>query len=83
MEPAMTQFESKFKKRVNLASMNSDVTDTPEYKKYGRYLEQLSQGGIPLTVWLDSKGKVLDKALGGLSEKQLSERSEKAIKAAK
>lgn len=79
----MTQFESKFKDKVNLANMNSDDTDTPEYKKYGHYLEELSQGGIPLTVWLDSKGKVLDKAVGKLSEKDLNDRSLKAIKAAK
>ena len=83
MEPAMTQFESKYKSKVNLVSMNSDETDTPEYKKYGKLLEKLSQGGIPLTVWTDSKGKVLDQKLGGLSEKELSDRSLKAIKQAK
>ena len=79
----MTQFESKFKSKVNLVSMNSDETDTPEYKKYGKLLEKLSQGGIPLTVWTDGKGKVLDQKLGGLSEKELIDRSQKAIKQAK
>ena len=36
-----------------------------------------------MTVWTDSKGKVLDQKLGGLSEKELSDRSLKAIKQAK
>jgi thiol:disulfide interchange protein len=83
MEPAMTQFESNSKKTLNLVSINVDQTDTPEYKKYAPLLEKLSQGSIPLTVWIDDKGKVLDQAVGAVTEKDLLARSQKATKLAK
>ena len=83
MEPALTQFESKYKTKVNMVSINVDDSKDPLYEKYVPMLKKLSQGGIPLTVWTDAKGKVLDQALGGLSEKELSDRSQKAISQAK
>ena len=83
MEPALTQFESSYKKKINLVSMNVDQDSSPEYKKYGHYLVDLSKGSIPLTVWSDARGKVLDQFLGGLSVKELAARTEKALKLAR
>ncbi len=74
MEPAMTQFESKYKSKVNLVNINIDETTTPEFKKYGK-LGDLSDS-IPFTVWIDSNQKVLDKEAGGLSAADLAKRTD-------
>ena len=70
MEPAWTQFESTYKKKINLVMINTDETTTPEFKKYGKIQEKYD--GIPLTLWIDAKGKVLKSNLGGMDAKQLS-----------
>lgn len=80
MEPAMAQFESKFKNKVNLVTINVDQDKTPEYKKYG-YLAQKA-AGIPYTVWIDPKRKILSEETGGLSVKQLTDKTNAAIKKA-
>lgn len=79
MEPAWTQFESAFKKKVNLVMINVDLTAAPEFKKYGKY----GNDGIPATYWLDSKGKVLQSKVGGLSAKQLGDETTAASKKAR
>lgn len=76
MEPALTQFESKYKKKFNLVTINVDEKEKPETKRYHK-LSKLSES-IPFTVWLDSKGNVLDKYAGSLTEKQLASRSDEA-----
>jgi hypothetical protein len=81
MEPAMAQFESKFKNKVNLVTINVDQDKTAEYKKYG-YLAQKA-AGIPYTVWIDSKRKILSEETGQMDVKQLSDRTTGAIKKAR
>lgn len=71
----MTQFESNYKSKVNLVSINVDETTTPEFKKYGK-LGDLSDS-IPFTIWIDPNQKVLDKAVGGLSAADLVKRTDK------
>ena len=81
MEPALTQFESKYKNKINIAMINVDEKSTPEYKLYGQ-LEKLTDS-IPFTVWVDSKGKVIDQYVGTLTDKELATRSDNAKKKAK
>lgn len=61
MEPALAQFESKFKGKINYVFINVDQKKTPEWKKWG-HLDKVTKGEIPYTFWIDSKGKVLEKA---------------------
>ena len=79
MEPAMAQFESKYKKTLNLVSINVDDKGTPEQKKYSK----IGPDAIPFTVWLDSKGKPIDQQVGLMTFDQLVERTEAAIKKAR
>lgn len=80
MEPAMAQFESKYKNKVNIVSINIDDEDTPEQKKYAK---AATSEYIPFTVWLDSKGKPIDEQVGSMTLLQLSQRTEAAIKKAR
>lgn len=70
MEPAWTQFESTYKKKINLVMINTDETTTSEFKKYGKIQQKFD--GIPLTLWIDSKGKVLKSNVGAMDAKQLA-----------
>ena len=79
MEPDMHAFEQKFKSKVNIVGIDVDDKKSPEMAKHGKLMELTE--GIPFTVWLDSKGNVVDQAVGILTEKQLAERTEKAAKA--
>ena len=81
MEPAWTQFESTYKKKVNLVMINTDESTTPEFKKYSKIGDTVD--GIPATFWLDSKGKVLKSKVGSMDAKQLSSETEAAAKTAK
>lgn len=81
MEPAMAQFESKYKAKVNIVSINVDETETPEFKDFKKFADP--SDSIPYTVWLDKSGKILDKFSGELSAKQLSEKTDSAGKKAK
>ncbi len=81
MEPAWTQFESAYKKKINLVMINTDETGTPEYKKYSKMGDTVE--GIPSTFWLDAKGKVLKSKLGGMNAKQLSSETDAVSKKAK
>ena len=69
MEPAWTQFESAYKKKVNLVMVNVDETTTAEFKKYGKTQQKFD--GIPLTLWVDSKGKILKSNVGSMDARQL------------
>jgi hypothetical protein len=75
MEPAMAQFESKYRSKINIVSINIDETETPEFKKYGK-LGDLSES-IPFTVWIDSNKKVLDREAAGLSFAELAKRTDR------
>ncbi len=81
MEPAVTQFESQYNKKVNLVMINVDDKDSPEMKKYGDYVKKA--GGIPYTVWFDSKSNVLGEKVGGMDAKEISKLTEDYIKKAK
>lgn len=74
-------FEASYKGKVTLVHINADQQDTPEYKKYGALVEK--EEGIPVTFWLDSKGKVLSKVVGMLDGKQLGSKTEQARQQAK
>lgn len=64
MEPALTQFESKYKSKINPVSVNVDETGSPEYGKYSELLKTHSRT-IPFSIWIDDKGKVLNSHAGG------------------
>lgn len=80
MEPDWQTFQKDYKQKVNIVSINVDE-DTPENKKYGELAKAF--GGIPYTVWLDSNGKVLQKAEGLVGKDVLVRQTEAAVKAAK
>lgn len=81
MEPAVTQFESQYAKKVNFVMINVDHKQSPEMKKYGEMVGKA--GGIPYTVWLDSKGAVLGEKLGAMDAKELGSMTDGFIKKAK
>lgn len=73
----MTQFESKFKNKVNLVSINVDQRKTPEYKKFAYLTDQAA--GIPHTVWL-AKNKPVTAKTGKLTLQQLTQLTNAALK---
>lgn len=77
MEPAWTQFESTYKEKLEIVTINVDERSTKEFASYG----QLVQGGIPHTVWLTQQNKPLSAQTGGLSFDQLKAETEKALAA--
>lgn len=81
MEPAMVQFESQYAKKVNLVMINVDDSKSPEMVKYGEFVKKA--GGVPYTVWLDSKGKLMGEKIGGMDATELSKMTEDYIKKAK
>jgi hypothetical protein len=76
MAPAWAQFESTYKDRMRIVYVNVDQRDKPEFKENSQYMER----AIPHTVWLSSKGQVLEKQTGSLTLEQLSQASDKALK---
>lgn len=76
MAPAWAQFESKYKDRMRIVYVNVDQRDKPEFTENSQYMER----AIPHTVWLSSKGQVLEKQTGALTLEQLSQASDKALK---
>lgn len=66
----MTQFESQFKSKVNIVSINVDQTKTAEYKKFANLTDNAA--GIPHTVWL-VKNKPVEAKTGKLTLQQLTE----------
>lgn len=66
----MTQFESKFKHKVNVVSINVDQMKTPEYKKFAYLTDNAS--GIPHTVWV-VKNKAMQAKTGKLSLQKLND----------
>jgi len=81
MEPAVTQFESQYAKKVNFVMINVDHKQSDEMKKYGEMVSKA--GGIPFTVWLDSKGTVLGEKLGGMDAKEMGQLTDGYLKKAK
>jgi hypothetical protein len=80
MEPAWTQFESAYKSKVNLVMINVDEDKSPEFKKYKpmRGKDQM----LPATLWVDSKGKVLQTKIGGMDAAQLGAETDTVAKKA-
>lgn len=78
MEPALAQFESKYAKKINFVSLDVDDTKNPLNQKYAKL------GGkdpsLPLTLWINSKGKVLEKVYGQMSVQDLSSHTDKHLK---
>ena len=93
MEPAWTQFESAFNKRVNIYMMNTDDRRPPaEVQAFFKANPAVAQSiqsarqaceGIPTTVWIDSRGTVLETQVGGLDFKDLKKYTESAISRSK
>lgn len=81
MEPAVTQFESQYAKKVNFVMINVDHKDSAEMSKYGALVKKA--GGIPFTVWLDAKGAVLGEKLGGMDATELGKLTDDYVKKAK
>lgn len=81
MEPAVTQFESQYAKKVSIVMINVDHKESAEMKKYGPLVAKV--GGIPYTVWLDSKGTMLGEKVGSLGAKELGELTDGYLKKAK
>ena len=81
MEPAVEQFEQAYKSKVNLVMINVDDRKSPEMQKYGEFVQKA--GGIPYTVWLDAKGKVLGEKVGGMTAQELSSATDGYVKRAK
>lgn len=78
MSPEWHKFENAYKARLNVVHINMDEKSTPEYKKYGSRVLKESPG-LPLTFWIDSKGKLLDKKAGPLNAEQLGSMSKAAL----
>lgn len=93
MEPAWTQFESAFNKRVNIYMMNTDDRRPPAaaeafFKQNPAVAQAITSArksceGIPTTVWFDSKGNVIETQVGGLDLKELKKFTESAISRSK
>lgn len=81
MEPAWTQFESTYKGKVNLVMINVDEDKTPEFKKYTP-LRGKDQS-LPATLWVNSKGKVVQTKLGGMTAEQLGKETDSAARKAR
>ena len=76
MAPAWAQFETKYKDRMRIVYVNVDQRTAPEFTENAKYMER----AIPHTVWISTKGEVLEKQTGALTLEQLSEASDKALK---
>ena len=81
MEPDLTRFESSYKSKINLVNINVDETSSPEFQKYGTLMKR--SPSIPFTLWIDSKGKVLSEERSVMSEGQLAETTQSALKLVK
>ena len=78
MEPALAQFESKYAKKVNFVSLDVDDSKNPINRKYSKLGGK--EPSLPLTVWVNAKGKVLDTVQGQMSAGELGKHTDKLIK---
>lgn len=77
MEPAWTEFETAFRGRVNLVTINKDDKSSPEFK---RYTGNKDIHEIPVTFWLDESGKVLHVQRMGMKASELKTVTERFLK---
>lgn len=80
MEPAWIQFESAHKSKVNLTFINVDEKTTPEFKRFSKVNTQPT---IPVTYWLDRRGKILSQKVGQMSLAELSSSTKAAMSKAR
>jgi hypothetical protein len=79
MEPALAQFESKYAKQINYSYIDADDGKSPEYRRH-EALYKAEQGALPLTLWLDPKGKLLKKDKTKLTADQLGSYTDQLLK---
>ena len=81
MEPELTRFESSYKSKINLVNINVDEKSSLEFQKYGELMKRSKS--IPFTLWVDSHGKVLREEHSVMTEGQLAETTQSALKMVK
>ncbi len=73
MEPALVQFESENKSKLNIINVNVD-SERGKLDKYPAVARDLEdKGSIPNTWVVDSTGKIVWGQMGGMSREELEQ----------
>ena len=70
------RFESTYQKKAEIVYINVDQRSSPEFTKYARFAPR----GIPYTLWLDRKDKLLAERTGPVTAAEMTETSDRLPK---